>query len=121
MQINLGCYLKICLPFFFQRWDKGLTVLYTLLVIVLHMGSVYTHLKIWLTEPGYPERVSTAQIKLNFNKAPPMSDVLKELINKRNKGFVALLNSNQSNFTRYQNQCFECKLKPLKPIRSYHC
>lgn len=50
-----------------------------------------------------------------------MSANLKELINKRNKGFVALLNSNQSNFTRYSNQCFECKLKPLKPIRSYHC
>ena len=50
-----------------------------------------------------------------------MSNNLKSLINKRNKGFVALLNSGQQNFTKYQNQCFKCVLKPLKPHRSYHC
>lgn len=50
-----------------------------------------------------------------------MSHNLKSLINKRNKGFVALLNSGQPSFTKYQNQCFKCVLKPLKPHRSYHC
>ena len=50
-----------------------------------------------------------------------MSANLKSLISKRNKGFVALLNSGQANFTKYQNQCFKCVLKPLKPHRSYHC
>lgn len=50
-----------------------------------------------------------------------MSNNLKTLISKRNKGFVALLNSGQANFTRYQNQCQKCLLKPLKPHRSYHC
>ena len=50
-----------------------------------------------------------------------MSYNLKSLIKNRNKGFVALLNSGQPNFTRYQNQCFKCVLKPLKPHRSYHC
>ena len=50
-----------------------------------------------------------------------MSYTLKSLINKRNKGFVALLNSGLPSFTKFQNQCFKCVLKPLKPHRSYHC
>ena len=47
--------------------------------------------------------------------------ILKQLLTKRNKGFVALLSSGQQNFPKYQNQCFKCNLKPLKPHRSYHC
>ena len=50
-----------------------------------------------------------------------MSNTLKQLLSKRNKGFVALLNSSQPNFLKYQNQCFKCAFKPLKPHRSYHC
>ena len=59
MQVNLGCFLKFCLPFFFKERSQTFAVAYTLAVVILHMGSVYTHLKIWITEPGYPERVST--------------------------------------------------------------
>jgi len=52
----------------------------------------------WMTEPGYPERVSTAtgDLKMHFEKSRirSMSANLKSLISKRNKGFVALLNNN---------------------------
>jgi len=57
---------------------------------------VYSHVKCWLTEPGFPERVSTATSKIAFskNKMDRMSDNLRSLLSKRNNGFVALLNSN---------------------------
>ena len=62
---------------------------------------------------------------MSFNKSElkRMSPNLKALVSKRNKGFVALLNSGgqQNSFTNYANQCFKCVLKPLKPHRSYHC
>ena len=60
---------------------------------------------------------------MNFEKKKTrsMSENLKQLVSKRNKGFVALLNSDQHSFTNQQNQCFKCTLKPLKPYRSYHC
>jgi hypothetical protein len=75
------------------------------MMIYLFVALIYTHLKAWVTEPGYPERVATAtgQNKMNFDKndLKSMSNNLKSLINKRNKGFVALLNSGQPNFTKY--------------------
>lgn len=98
---------------------------YSLFIIYLFICVAYTHYKACVTEPGYPERIATAvgHLKMNFEKNDlrGMSYCLKSLINKRNKGFVALLNSGQPNFTKYQNQCFKCVLKPLKPHRSYHC
>jgi len=54
-------------------------------------------MKAWVTEPGYPERISTASghLQLIYENADTkgMSFNLKSLISKRNKGFVALLNS----------------------------
>jgi hypothetical protein len=75
------------------------------MLIFLFVALIYTHLKAWTTEPGYPERVATAtgHLKMSFEKhdIKGMSYNLKSLINKRNKGFVALLNSGQPNFTKY--------------------
>jgi len=65
------------------------------------------HIKTWITEPGYPERIATAtgHNKIIYEKQEMrgMSFNLKSLINKRNKGFVALLNSGlgQPNFTKF--------------------
>jgi hypothetical protein len=74
-------------------------------MIYLFVVTILCHLKGWITEPGYPERVATAtgQLKMSFEKhdLKGMSYNLKSLINKRNKGFVALLNSGQPNFTKY--------------------
>ena len=76
------------------------------MITYLVVAMVYTHIKAWTTEPGYPEKVATAtgHLKLNFEKndLKVMSYNLKSLVNKRNKGFVALLNSGQpTNFTKY--------------------
>ena len=40
------------------------------MMIYLFVALIYTHLKAWVTEPGYPERVATAtgQNKMNFDK-----------------------------------------------------
>ena len=97
---------------------------YTLGLSVFGILSIYLHYKTCVTSPGYPECVSTAQgeQKIKYDKnSKVMSQNLKLLVSKRNQGFVGLLNSTNQNFTRYQNQCFKCNLKPLKPYRSYHC
>ena len=95
------------------------------LLIYLFTAVIYTYVKTWLTDPGYPEKVATAagDEKLSFTKRhlKKMSPVLRALVHYRNKGFVSLLNSGSSRGQRRPNQCFKCDLKPLKPQRCYHC
>ena len=102
------------------------SMLYASGIAALYVCTIYSHIKLWVTEPGYPERVSTAttpdlKIAIDKSKTKLMSDSFKNLLSKRSKGFVALLNNNLPNFSKFQNQCFKCDLKPLKPLRSYHC
>ena len=74
-------------------------------MLYLLIAIVYLHIKTWVAEPGYPERIATAtgHHKITYEKAEirGMSQNLKSLISKRNKGFVALLNSGQPNFTKF--------------------
>ena len=67
------------------------------MVLYLSVCAVVSHIRAWFTEPGYPERIATAtgHLRRNFSKEEMrlMSPNMKQLISKRNKGFVALLNS----------------------------
>lgn len=125
ININFVAYIWFALPAVNQHYGPYSAVGCSMLMFYLFLCIEFTHFKTWLTEPGYPERVATATgvQKVNFEKKKlrNISNNLKQLITKRNKGFVALLNSDQPSFTNQQNQCFKCTLKPLKPYRSYHC
>jgi len=89
----------------FDKFGIYVAIAYSTVMIYLFMYVAYTHYKTCITEPGYPERIATAtgHLKLNFEKSDlrGMSYSLKALVSKRNKGFVALLNSGQPNFTKY--------------------
>ena len=115
--------MKVCLPYMLEKQGVPFTIGYSMILVYFTISLVYSHVKVWITEPGFPEKISTITTKIAFSKAKMnyMSDELKMLLSQRSKGFVALLNSNQLNFTRNSNQCFDCDMKPLKPLRSYHC
>ena len=91
----------------FAKYGPIFTGMITVIMFYLFGIIIYTHYKLQTVSPGYPERVATAtgHLKLNFEKSElkKMSQNLKQLLSKRNKGFVALLNSGQPNFTKYQN------------------
>lgn len=74
-------------------------------MVYLFICLVAAYVQAMMTVPGYPERVATAtgNQKLNFQKQETkgMSMILKQLLTKRNKGFVALLSSGQQNFPKY--------------------
>ena len=70
---------------------------YAVVVTFLYICLMASYVMTLITSPGYPERIATATgpLKLNFQKQETkgMSNTLKQLLSKRNKGFVALLNS----------------------------
>jgi len=98
-------YCRYSVPTLFDKFGIYVAIAYSTVMIYLFMYVAYTHYKTCITEPGYPERIATAtgHLKLNFEKSDlrGMSYSLKALVSKRNKGFVALLNSGQPNFTKY--------------------
>jgi hypothetical protein len=61
--------MKISLPFLIEKHGMLVTVSFSFVLTMLFMGMIYTHMKCWLTEPGYPEKISTAQTKIAFSKA----------------------------------------------------
>lgn len=77
--------------------DSFIRQVYSLIVLYLSICFAVSHVRAWFTEPGYPERIATATgaLRRNFSREElkMMSPNMKQLINKRNKGFVALLNS----------------------------
>lgn len=102
----LGCF-RYSVLIVYQSKGIYAAIIFTLIMIYLFFIVIYTHIKAWSTEPGYPERVATAtgHLKVTYEKKDMrwMSYNLKSLINKRNKGFVALLNSGLPSFTKFQN------------------
>jgi len=46
------------------------SAIFTIILMYLYVCLIYTHIKTWQTEPGFPERVATATgaLKLNIDK-----------------------------------------------------
>jgi hypothetical protein len=99
--------MRYLLPAVYFKLGIYIAVMLTIVVLYMFSCLVYSHIKLWITEPGYPERISTmtSQLKMNFSRTTlsNMSSTLKSLMSKRNKGFVGLLNSNLPHFTKHQN------------------
>ena len=95
MQLHFVIYLRYNLQSIFSKGGMAGAIGFTIVLFFLCAYTSYTHIKICRTEPGYPERVSTAtqELKMNFDKKR-MSSNLKTLMTKRSKGFVGLLNNN---------------------------
>jgi hypothetical protein len=95
--LNIGAYVYFAITSILAKYGPIFTGVITVIMFYLFGVLIYSHYKLQTVSPGYPERVATAtgHLKLIFEKSEikKMSKNLKQLITKRNKGFVALLNS----------------------------
>lgn len=97
LAFELILFFIVHVPTLYHTCGIYVTIVYSLIVLYLSICFAVSHVRAWFTEPGYPERIATATgaLRRNFSREElkMMSPNMKQLINKRNKGFVALLNS----------------------------